>query len=232
VPAASSMSHNIEAVVFDVDGTLLDTREFISQAYEYVLHHHGMPSRTREEIATQIGRKIEDCYAFLAPGGNYAQMIEDHHNFQAANIALVTAFDHVELTLDAVRRRGLKTALWTGRKGNVIASLEHARVKPDVFDTIVDSSMHTKGKPDPEGLFLVLDRLAVRPENAVMVGDAGLDIEAGRRAKVAATIGITHGFGTKEELEAAGAHYIIDSIDRVSGIIYELGVKAHEPQVS
>lgn len=209
----------IEAVVFDIDGTLLDTREFISQAYEYVLNHHGMPRRTREEIASQIGKKLDECYAFLAPDGDHSKMMEDHHNFQEANLALVTAFDHVETILEALKDKGIKTALWTGRKGNVIASLEHAQVEPDAFDCIVDASMYKESKPSPEGLFVTLGKVGVEASRAVMIGDAGVDIEAGHRAGVASTIGITHGFGTRQELEQARAEHIIDSLEAIPKII-------------
>jgi len=209
----------VQAVIFDIDGTLLDTREFISQAYEYVLKHHGMPTRTREEIRSQVGKKLEECYAFLAPNGNHEQMIYDHRNFQEANLTLVTAFDHVEEVLKALRTNSIKTALWTGRKGHVIASLEYGQLDPRAFDCIVDASMVKKGKPNPEGLLMVLEKLKVEPQHAVMVGDAGHDIEAGHRAKVAATVGITHGFGTLEELEAANADHILDSLEKLPEII-------------
>jgi phosphoglycolate phosphatase-like HAD superfamily hydrolase len=209
----------IEAVVFDIDGTLLDTREFISQAYEHVLEDHGMPARTREEIASQIGKKLHDCYAFLAPNGNHEQMAIDHHNFQEANLALVRAFDYVEEVMENLKQKGIKTALWTGRKGNVIASLEQAQVEPDAFDCIVDADMYNEGKPSSEGLFIVLGKLGVEADKTVMVGDAGVDIEAGHNAGVASTIGITHGFGTREELEAAKADYILDSLETLPEVI-------------
>jgi phosphoglycolate phosphatase-like HAD superfamily hydrolase len=79
--------------------------------------------------------------------------------------------------------------------------------------------MVKRGKPHPEGLDRLLERLSVKPDQTIMVGDAAPDIQAGRAAGVAATIGVTHGFGTHEELQAAGADYLIDSLTALSEIV-------------
>lgn len=209
----------VRAVVFDIDGTLLDTTEFISQAYEQTLKAHNMPARSRQEIASQIGRKIEECYAFLAPNSDIPKMVEYHGTFQKANLALIKAFDHVEAIIKELRSMGLKVALWTGRREHVLSSLEYARVDPNAFDAIVDSTMVKAGKPHPEGLFTTLEMIGVEPEAAVMVGDSRLDIQAGKSAGIAATIGLTHGFGTREELEHASADYILDSLEYLPSVI-------------
>lgn len=209
----------LEAVVFDVDGTLIDTSEFIYAAYEYVLATHQLPKRARAEIASQIGKKIEDCYAFLAPEAEALKLIATHNNFQAENLALIRPFSQVSTVLEAVRNSGLKIALWTGRAHAVRESLAVAGLNPDEFDCIIDASMSTRGKPHPEGLLKVLDVVQVEPSRTIMVGDSSLDVQAGRRAAVMATVGLTHGFGTAEELRSSGADYVIDSLAELPGTL-------------
>ncbi len=212
----------IKAVVFDIDGTLLDTSEFIYQAYEHTIRTHKHPERNREDIASQIGKKIEDCYAFLTPGAEYEALIKTHTKFQAGNIALVRAFSNVSELISGLKADGLKVGLWTGRKHHVAETLVSGGLDPSVFDCIIDATMTTKGKPDPEGFLITVSQLRVDPSEAIMVGDAGLDIAAGKSGGAAATIGITHGFGTKEELEHEGADFILDSLESIKNVIDDI----------
>lgn len=207
----------IEAVIFDVDGTLVDTSEYIIQAYEHTLKHHGLPKRTREEIASQIGRKLEDCYAFLAPGAEERALIDIHRAFQNENLALVKPFDSCNDVLEILATER-KLAIFTSRK-NILPSLEVAGIDTSLFAEVIDANMFEKGKPDPEGIHLILGRISLDPAQVVMVGDAGVDILAGKNAQVAATIGLTHGFGTRPELEIAGADYILDSLDTLPPLL-------------
>jgi len=214
---------NLEAVIFDVDGTLVDTSDYITHAYQHALEQHGLPYRTREEIASQIGKKLEDCYAFLAPGAQHELLIATHRAFQAENISLVKPFNYTEQLLEGLSSRGIHKALFTSRK-NVGPSLEVAGVNPEEFDIIIDGAMVTKGKPDPEGLYTILNYLDKRASSVMMVGDAAVDILAGKNAGVATTVGVTHGFGTREELESAIPDHIIDSLGFLLPIIDNINV--------
>lgn len=212
----------IKAVVFDIDGTLLDTSEYIYQAFEHVTQKHNFPKPNREAIASQIGKKLEECYAFLAPDSNFELMHASHNDFQTLNLALIRAFDNVTDILQSIKRDGIKIGLWTGRVHNVVESLEFGGLDLALFDCIVDASVTPKGKPDPSGLLATLDLLGAKPDTAIMIGDAGLDIEAGKAAGVMATVGITHGFGTIEEIKKANPDYIIESIDYLLNIVRKL----------
>jgi len=93
------------------------------------------------------------------------------------------------------------------------------------LDVLVSASDIAKHKPDPEGIDLALSRLKVRPEEAIMVGDMATDIQAAQAAKLAATVGITHGMGSKQSLDAAGADYIIDSLTDLSAVLAKIEQK-------
>jgi phosphoglycolate phosphatase len=207
----------IEAAVFDVDGTIVDTSEFIIQAHAHTLAHHGLPERTREEIASQVGKKLEDGYAFLAPGGEVAKLLEVHRSFQAENPHLIKPFEHANDALSKIHS-SRELGIYSARK-HIGTSLEIAGIDKSLFSVIVDGTMYEKGKPDPEGLLLALGKLGVIASKAVMIGDAAVDIQAGKAAGVRATIAITHGFGTREELESASPDYIIDSLDVLPGLL-------------
>lgn len=210
---------NVQAVVFDIDGTLLDTREFIFQAYEYAIEKNGYPVPSRELIAEQIGHRIEECYAALVPSADPETLIADHIAFQGGHIDVIFAFDGAEQLVSRLRAMNLKIVLWTSRRAHVITSLERSGFTQDSFDAIVDATMVDVGKPDPRGLLFGLGIAGVEPAYAVMVGDAPVDIDAGKRAGVAATVGITHGFGSREQLLVAQPDYVIDTLPELIPIV-------------
>ncbi len=209
----------IEVIVFDVDGTLLDTREFISQAYEHVLQQYGLPARSRAEIASQIGKTLQECYEFLAPGGDFLLLKPAHDVFQDANLHLIRQFDSVPGTINELRRRGYQLALWTGRAHNLYDSLQAAALNTELFEVIIDPTHISRGKPDPQGLQHIAKLLDVPVSSMMMVGDAVVDIIAGKRAGVAKTVGITYGFGTREELERSGPDALIDDFNDLLTVV-------------
>lgn len=215
----------VEAVIFDVDGTLVDTSNWIMSAYEHALSHHKLPARSREEIASQVGKRLEDCYAFLAPGAEHEALIDVHRAFQTDNIGLIKPFEHCNDILEELHGLGKKLALFISRR-RVLPSLEQAGIDVKLFDEVIDAIMVERGKPDPEGIELILGKLGLAAGSAVMVSDAAVDIIAGKAANGASTIGITHGFGTRIELESAQADYILGSLDALPAKIAAVERKA------
>lgn len=212
------MAERLEAAVFDVDGMLLDTREFIFQAFEHSLRTHGHDVPSRQEIAKQIGRSLEACYTALAPNGELAVLCDTHGRFQADALTLIAPYEGLHDMLQGLKDAGLKLAAFSSRRENLWPSLDNAGITP-FLEAIVDGDDVEHHKPHPEGLLLALNNLSVQPNRAAMIGDAAVDIQAGKTAQVALTIGITHGFGVREELEAAGPDYIVDSLREIPPLL-------------
>lgn len=212
------MTREIEAAIFDVDGMLLDTREFIFQAYEYTLAKHGHEVLDRTIIARQIGRSLPDCYEAFAPNGELTVLCDTHHQFQSEQLHLISPYEGLQEMLDALQDNGIKLGAFSSRKGNLIPSLENAGIL-EYFGVVVQGDEVKNHKPHPEGLWKALSVLETKPANAAMLGDAAVDIEAGKAAKVALTIGITHGFGTRQELEAARPDFIVDNLQSIPALL-------------
>lgn len=208
----------IKAVVFDVDGTLLDTREYIAQAFEYALTKHGLPLPSREEIRAQVGPPLADCYRALAPGASIESLCEAHRAFQKEHYDVISTYPGTHELLQKLREKNIKIGLASTRSVTLIPSVEHAGIAP-LVDCIVDGSAVKKNKPDPEALFVVLNSFSIAPKFSAMVGDTHVDIEAGKNAGVARTFGITHGFGTRESLVAAQADHVIDTLSELETLI-------------
>src|SRR3989338_8469755 len=185
------MKHDIKAVIFDADGTILDTRELIYQAYRHVLSFHGYAVPDKETLFEEVrGNPAEITYAKYAIKHDPDALVDIHRKFQAEHLDLWSAYEGLHDLIQTIRGAGIQIGICTSRGRNVLPMLQHIGVS-NLFGAIVHADMVQNHKPHPEPLLKVLAELGVAPEHAVMVGDTDADIGAGKSAGVAFTIGIT-----------------------------------------
>ena len=209
----------IDAVIFDADGTLLDTREFIFQALERTLGEHGHTVPSRDVFTSYMGAHLVDMYAALAPDGDVAKLVAHHRELHDGELLyLVAAYEGLHELLKHMRDQRMKLGVCTNRGAGARDLLRQIGILGD-FDAVVTADDVKKHKPDPEGLLQALDNLGVSAARAVMVGDTPADIGAGINAGVAFTIGVTHGFTTEETLREAGADYIAHHLNDIPTIL-------------
>ncbi|MCZ2108614.1 MAG: HAD-IA family hydrolase [Dehalococcoidia bacterium] len=211
----------LRTVLFDIDGTLLDTREFILAAMEHALRGHGLPVLAREELARQVGRPLEAIYSdFGARPDAAPALVEAHRTFQAENLHLAAAFPGASETLGRLVRAGLKLGAVTSRSRRTsIRTMELAGLAP-FFDVIVSPEDAAGLKPDPAPLLFALGRLGESHEYAAMVGDTRHDIEAGKALRML-TVGATYGFAG-EAIRESGPDVVIGDIRDLAGVILDL----------
>lgn len=210
-----------QAVIFDADGTILDTRELIYQSYRHVLSLHGYDVPERETVFEEIrGNPAEITYGKFATKHDPDTLVALHRTFQAEHLDLWSAYEGLHDLIQAIKHAGIKIGMCTSRGRNVMPMLEHIGVK-DFFGAIVHADMVGNHKPHPEPLLKVLSELKVEPSASVMVGDTDADIGVGRAAGVAFTIGMSHGVGTREMLEEAGADYIVDHLNDILPLLIQ-----------
>lgn len=210
--------NKLQAVVFDVDGTIIDTRELVNKAIVDVLARRGVQV-TDAQIAAVAGKPVQGMYTLLAPEHNAAELEIEHLAHHADNLHLIQAYDHVHEVLSSLQERGYKLGIFTG-----FNKTTHERLAMfdlgKYFDAVVDCTMYTAHKPDPEGLFLCLQMLGVDKGSAVYIGDGVSDALAGKAANVT-TFGITHGYADKKSLEQAGADYVVDNLLQFKRVLSE-----------
>jgi HAD superfamily hydrolase (TIGR01509 family) len=203
-------------VLLDVDGTLLDTREFIFTAYEHTLAALGLPPVAREAFAREIGRPLEEIYLDLA-GDRAETAVEVHRSFQRERTHLARPFPGAAEALRALRDAGLAIAAVTSRSRRTSRLTLEAAGLESLLDLLVSAEDAPALKPDPAPLRYALDRLGRDAADAVMVGDARQDIEAGK-AIGALTVAATYGFHG-EALLAHEPDYAIASIRELTGVL-------------
>lgn len=194
------------AVVFDMDGVLADTREWVVSAFHHTARTHGF-SVTDEALHALFGQPLETCYGCLVPHADPGPLTGTHRAFQAANPHLVRGFDEVLAVLTALRDAGLRLGIVTGRHHtSAQATLDRLGLTP-FFPVLVGADDAPRHKPDPLPLQVALGRLGVAPERALMVGDAAADILCGQRAGCD-TAGALYGF-TGPSLASAEPTYLL-----------------------
>ena len=207
---------SITTVLLDVDGTLLDTREFIFQAFEHSIARHGLAYPGRAYMTTQVGLPLERIYASIHSGLG-PTLIEAHRSFQEENQHLAVAFEGAAEVLSDLRSRGMQLAAVTSRSRRTsLRSLEVTGLQ-EFFQAIVSAEDAEALKPDPAPLRFALAALGADHSGAVMVGDSEADILAGKALGIR-TVAATYGFGGRSVLDH-GPDALIDDIRELVALL-------------
>jgi pyrophosphatase PpaX len=210
----------IRAVLFDVDGTLLDTSEFILGSFEHTLAYHGLPAMPRDTMRQRIGEPLEEIYESLATGGSpaFADLVETHRTFQTENLHLSIPFPGTVATLARLKDAGYALAAVTSRSRRTsVRTLEQAGLI-DYLAVVVSAEDAPALKPHPAPLLHALAQLKLPSHAAVMVGDTPHDIAAGRAAGTR-TVGALYGFQNESTMRAAGADALIAQLSDVLDVL-------------
>ena len=201
-------------VVFDLDGTLVDTIGLIVDSYQHAFTTVLGEEEDEGIIRSWIGQPLIRAFRERSPERAdelFDTYIEWNH---AHTERLIRRFAGMDALLADLVGAGVSVAAATSkRRGSASEALRLAGLDAylDVLVTLEDTDEH---KPDPAPLLLAVDRLGGTPERAVYVGDAVVDVQAARRAEMGA-VGVTWGAGTREDLVAAAPDVVAGTIDEL-----------------
>jgi len=213
----------MKAVLFDLDGTLLDTLEDLSNSVNYALVHHGFPQRTSREIRSFLGngaRKLirsslpegKECseesvfYAFLK---HYALHSRDY----------TKPYPGIPQLMDSLQKDGTKVAIISNKYDTAVQKLKEIYFPH--ADFAVGEKDNIARKPAPDSVFAAMKLFESAPEECVYVGDSEVDIQTAKNAGIAC-VTVTWGFRDREDLEKAGATHFADSCEDLARILGEL----------
>ncbi|WP_303966454.1 pyrophosphatase PpaX [Sporosarcina ureae] len=174
----------ITTLLFDFDGTLANTNELILSSFEHVLEKHFPGRFGREEMLPFIGPTLHDTFSSIAPDMT-DQLINEYREWNLAHHDdYVTEFEGVTDTLRKLYDLGLKMAVVSTKKRDMVERGVNLLGITPYFETVIGLDDVTKPKPDPEPLLLALERLGRTPEESLMIGDNFHDILGGQNAGV------------------------------------------------
>lgn len=208
-----------KAILFDVDGTLLDTYDFIVRAYEDVARKKGAPiSRTTALMYISLGKTLRETYAALMPEHDLEGLVQAHRDYQSENMHLVQPYPGVVDTLKKLREVGIKLATVTNRlRSSSLATMEHAGIK-DYFGALVCADDVLRAKPDPEHAFAALRALDAEAADAILIGDTPVDIMCGKAAHIR-TIGVS--YGVHNDIASYEPDHIVHKIEDILPLVLE-----------
>jgi len=201
----------IRAVVFDVDGVILDSTQAIFTNFQETAKRLGVRVPADNEIRKLLGQPSSINLRILFGDNPETRKIYDEVNKVTHSSLKLVA--NAEIALRQVK---LKKAIVTSKR---LASLkDQLRNYLAYFDAIVTPEDTVKQKPDPEPLLLACKRLGFPPNEVIYIGDALRDLETSRNARIA-FVAFAYTGATREEFSKAGADSIIDSLLELNKII-------------
>jgi pyrophosphatase PpaX len=178
------MMKKLSTLLFDFDGTLLDTNELITQTFEHVLGKHYPGKYGREEILHFNGPKLSETFGLINPE-KVDILIQEYREWNIANHdRLAFEFDGVSETMRKLKDAGYKMGIVSTKRNDMIYKGLKLLDVEGVFDVVIGMDDVEKTKPDPEPVLLALKRLDADREEALMIGDNYHDIVGGQNAGV------------------------------------------------
>lgn len=209
--------------IFDFDGTLADTTECIVASYQHAFTKNNLPIPSREEIIYLMGIELREVFQRLTSHAleesHYDSLVADYRAIYSKLLSSKTSlYPHVKETLIQLKETGGLLAIATSKKTDVVTMNAKALGVDQYFDRTVGADKVVKKKPHPEMLLYILEKMRIKKEDAVMIGDSTVDIDMGNAIEMD-TIAVTWGAHTKEMLAASHPTYTIDSFSALQRFI-------------
>lgn len=210
----------MRAILFDINGTLLDSREHTFWQFEQLTKEFDGAAATRHEISSAMHGTVDDVIRQLVKNQDvsFVAIKKRHDELHGQALQRMQLFDGVDELLPILRRIGFRVAAVTSGDHRIAEVLTHTGIRKH-FDIIVTDNHVLNPKPHPEGVLYALKHMGIEPEQAIVVGDSEHDIMAGKRAGVEKTIGLVHGFSAAENLRMAGADHLIEDIPSLLDVL-------------
>ncbi len=205
-----------KAVIFDLDGTLSDSIHSMKYCVDTVMEHYGMGPFSVEQYKYFVGDGAANLIkrALLAGGDEELKYFEEafaryKEIFKENCMYQVKPYEGIRELLAALKGRGAAIAVLSNKPHAETVNVIETLFGKDFFDVILGQTDKVAIKPSPEGVFLILEKLGIRAEEALYLGDTSTDMKTGKSAG-AFTIGALWGFRDYKELSDNHADAIIE----------------------
>ena len=194
--------------IFDMDGTILDTIQDLTEALNHTLRAYSLPEHSVSEVMFMVGNGIHKLIERAVPEGVSGELIEkvytDYLPYYQEHCADATKpYKGIVSIIQRLRSLGILTAVVSNKKDAAVSELCEIYFK-DCFDAAVGERDGMQRKPAPDSVFEILKKLGVRKEDAVYIGDSDVDLKTAENAGMD-VIAVTWGFRSKEFLAEHGA---------------------------
>ena len=216
------MNLKYTTVIFDLDGTILNTLDDLAASVNFALERCGYPLRTTDEVRQFVGNGIGKLMERSAPSGTGEEdlakshgVFTEHYKDHCAD--RTCPYDGIKELIAKLRSMGCKTAVVSNKADYAVKSLCKDYF-PDMLDVAVGEREGIRRKPCPDSVNEVMELLGADSVATLYVGDSDVDVETAANAGVDCAA-VTWGFRSREFLAEHGAVTIVDSVDELFDII-------------
>ena len=212
---------SIDCLIFDLDGTLIDSSDGVVDAVNYSLRMMGQPEQPPERIKRFIGFPLSHMYPEFT--GAPVDKLSTHFQDRAAKsiVPSTVVLEGVDNALRTLRRQGFRMAIATTKIRRHVEGIVEKLGWGDLFEMLVGSDDVTNVKPAPDAFRLVLRRLRVPSVKAVVIGDTVNDIQAARAVPMR-VIAVVSPFSDPAEIEAAKPDHLIKTMSELPALLDKL----------
>ena len=210
------------SVVFDLDGTLLDTLGDLRDSVNFTLKKNNLPERTTEEIRSFVGNGIRLLIELSVPENTPVEItdkcFQEFREYYKDHSAILTKpYDDIIDLMKTLKSKGIKIAVVSNKADFAVKTLME-----DYFSGLYDCAYGERAgvprKPEPDGVLDAIREMGSEIENTVYIGDSEVDVITSKNAKLPC-IAVTWGFRDKKVLESLNPEYIVDSPSDILNII-------------
>ena len=211
-------------VIFDLDGTLLDTLEDLAIATNWVCQQHGWPTHPVERFKEFVGNGAPKLLERITPAeveltddlhrqtldeftNRYTNLEEDHTRPYPGMVELVKE----------LKKQGICTAILTNKPHEAAYPIVN-RYYPGLFQWVQGAVPEYPTKPDPTLLCRLMEQMGADPGRTLFVGDSNVDIQTAKNGNLTGC-GVLWGFRSRQELEGEGADFIVNSAEELAELI-------------
>ena len=211
-----------ELVIFDLDGTLLDTLDDLAAAANSALERHGFPKKERDEVRRMIGNGVASMIQRAVPEGTdegtCADVLADFKAIYTADYNVHTRpFPGVDALLDDLTAAGVKAAMNSNKVDAIVKALAEAHFR-DKLTLAMGEREGIPKKPAPDGANAIMSALGVLPERTLYVGDGEADILTAQNAGIDC-VWVSWGYRRPEELPGLTIPHCVDTVKELRTFI-------------
>lgn len=209
-------------IIFDLDGTLLNTIDDLTAAGNHVCAAHGWPTYTPEQFKRMVGSGIPTLVKRFAPDGlsdeEVAGALAEFSAYYNDHKADKTApYPGIPQLLSALKGAGIHMAVLSN-KAHTFAGPVVEGYFPGIFEAVQGALPDAPLKPDPTLLHALMEKIGAKPGTTLFVGDSDVDVLTGKNGGLT-VCGVLWGFRDRPELEGAGADWIVRAPDQLTAIV-------------
>lgn len=218
----------IKGVLFDLDGTLLDTLEDLYQSVNAALTACGFPERTRMEVRSFVGNGVRNLMVRSVPDGEenpkFEECFQKFREHYAAHLNDHTApYAGIMELLAELKEKGIPTAVVSNKSDAAVKELCRETFG-DLVPLAIGESERVKKKPAPDTVIEAAAGISVPLKDCVYVGDSEVDLATAENAGIPC-ISVSWGFRDKELLESLGAKTLLDTVPELRDCLLDMAAK-------